>query len=131
MKTLNLLLAAGVSAALLASPLAQADVGPKTAKAIDDVNAKLLQCAEVIETMQAALADLKKDATQRIAEQKDIKKFDDNDQNNISFKDRGKQWRTVKNRVKAAIKNYDDTCSGITEDLEKIDKNKNKNMTFD
>ncbi len=59
----------------------------------------------------------------------EIKHFDADSLSHTSFKRRSQTWRQVKDKLKAAIKTYNNKCKKITEKLKKIDKFK-KGDTF-
>ena len=106
-----------------------ADVGPKTAKAIDDVNAAIKECGKAAKVLVEWSTNFHNNTKAFRRDNVEIKHFDADSLSHTSFTRRSKTWRQVKDQLKAAIKKYNSKCKKITEKLKKIDKFK-KGDTF-
>ena len=111
--------------AAVAAP-AWAEMGPKTKKAIDKVNGKIAECQAKAEVLAEWAHNFHEFTKSIIKDNNEIKTFDDDSLAVTSWDRRSKTWRQVKDKLKKAYNDYHKTCAGITKQLKKIDKLKNK-----
>ena len=103
-----------------------AAMGPKTKKAINNVNTKIEECQAKAKAMAEWSQNFYQNTKAFIKDNNEIKTFDDDSLSHTSWDRRSKTWRQVKDKLKDAYSDYHKTCAGITKQLKNIDKLKNK-----